>query len=287
MTEVPVSRGGEQETSYLGEFLRHQYTLYGLLGSLAMSTLLAIPYDLGVAALPLVGFAGATSMAALFVPSSAHFRNWVNRKNAAKRREAVRSHLIGELTSRQGGAHPNWNTYHRLVARVGSLRALSHDRKTALTATDVDKLDDATLDYLGLWLAGLSMGDRHHTLHDQNLEARLARVDEQLASAPAGDRGRLEKARSDLERLLRSRKRIESHATAVDANMLAMADAFEEVYQGIMSNPGSNDAGSQLQAAVDRIRIEEDLGNAIEDDIGELLPNRQAQRAQVRARQGG
>lgn len=288
MSETPWTRGGEGETSYLGEFLKHQYMLYGLLGTVAAGTFLAIPYDLGIAALPLVAFAGATSLAALFVPGSAHFRHWVNRKNARARRDAIRSHLLGELETRQGAAHPHWNTYHRMCGHVNSLRTLSREGKTALTETDVDKLDDATLDYLGLWLAGMSMAERHRNLQDQRLEDRIQRVENQIESSPEADLGRLEKARDDLERLLRSRKRIDSHATAVDANMLAMADAFEEVYQGAIRSTGSRDATTQLQAAVERIRIEEDLGNAIEDDLGDVLPNRSRATARVRpaARQG-
>jgi hypothetical protein len=61
--------------------------------------------------------------------------------------------------------------------------------------------------------------------------------------------------------------------------MLAMSDALEEVYQGVMSNPASNDASRRLQQAVDRMRIEDDLGSALDEDL-EGVFNPRAKRAQ-------
>jgi Xaa-Pro aminopeptidase len=272
VAEAPWQKGSEREPSYVGEVVTHQYTLYGLLSSLAAGSLLAGPYPLGIASLPLVLFSGALGLALVFVPSSSRFRHWVNARQARERREGIRAHLTSELEVRQMGDHPHWATYQRLCERIASLRALSRDKTTAIGESDIDKLDDATLDYLGLWLAGFSMSERYETLRDQDLEQRIERVAQQIAEARSADRVRLEKARVDLQRLLRSRERIESHSTALEANMLSMADAIEEVYQGVIQNPTASDARAQVQAAVERIRIEEDLSAALEEDLVEVLP---------------
>ena len=256
--------------------LAHQYTLYGFLSSLALGSFLAIPYDLGVAALPLVGFMGLTSLAALFVPGAPAFRRSVDKRRHAARRDATREHLIGELTSRVNEQHPHWQVYRRMLQRVDSLRSLSKSRKSAFGEAEVERLDDATVDYLGLWLARMSMGERHAYLTSQNLDKRIDATQQRLSSAPSADRKALEKALEDLERLARSRQRIEAHAYSVDAAMLAMSDAFEEVYQGVMSNPTSGDASRRLQQAVERMRIEDDLGSAIDEDLEGLFRNRAA-----------
>jgi hypothetical protein len=261
--------------------LAHQYTLYGFLGSLAMGSFLAIPYDLGVAALPLLGFLGATSLAALFVPGVPSFRRGVDKRRHDERRKATREHLVRELSSRVSEQHPHWQVYLRMVQRVASLRSLSQSRKSAFGEADVERLDDATVDYLGLWLTRMSMGERHGFLTSQNLEARITATEGRLAQSGAADRKVLEKALDDLRRLARSRARIEAHATSVDAAMLAMSDAFEEVYQGVMANPSSSDASRRLQDAVARMRIEDDLGSAIDEDLDGLFRTKQAASAQA------
>ena len=271
-----LHEAGEGERSYLREMLTHQVTFNGLLASLAASSLLAIPYDWGVAALPLLGFASATSLAALFVPGTTWFRRKVDKRRRDARRAATRNHLFEELRAKVGEEHPQWEVYQRMVRRVVSLRALAKKRSSTFFETDIERIDDATVDYLGLWLARLSMEERAAFLARQDLERKVAETRERLSGAAAAERRALEKALADLLRLIDSQTRLSSHRTAVDAAMLAMSDALEEVYQGVMANPSSNEAAKRLEQAVDRMRIEDDLGDAIEDDLDGMLRRRGA-----------
>ena len=50
-----------------------------------------------------------------------------------------------------------------------------------------------------------------------------------------------------------------------------MPDAFDEVYQGVMQNPTSSDAVQRLQQAVDRMRVEDELGAAVDEDLASLF----------------
>lgn len=279
----PWDQEGEEERSYLGEMLTHQYTFYGLLSSLATGAFMAIPYDLGVAALPLIGFLGATSLAALFVPGIPAFKRSIDKRRHQERRKTTRAHLVSELLSRVSKEHPHWEVYQRMNQRIASLRSLAASRKSAIGESDVERLDDATVDYLGLWLARMSMGERRGFLASQNLEGRIEANKKRLEAAAPGDRKALQKALEDLERLSRSSERIEAQVAAVDAQMLAMSDAFEEVYQGVMSNPASSDASTRLQQAVERMRIEDDLGSAIDEDL-EGMFRRQGSAAQTAAK---
>lgn len=275
------------EPSYLMEMLAHQYTLYGFLGSVAAGSMLAIPYDLGLAALPLLGFTALTSLAALFVPSALPFRRWVDRRRHDERRAATRAQLRRELENRIGPEHPTWATHARMEQRVVSLRELAKQRSSNFFEAELERLDDATVDFLGLWLARLSMAERLHHLREQDLPAKLAQTEQRLALARnenRGDRRALEKACADLTRLLDSQGRIETHETAIETAMLAMSDALEEVYQGVMSNPASNEASSRLQQAVDRMRIEDDLGSALEEDLEGMFRQRGSQANKVGAR---
>jgi hypothetical protein len=272
-----------EEPSYLWEMLGHQYTLYGLLSSLAAGSLLAIPYDLGVAALPLVAFAGVTSLAALFVPGSSGFRYKVNRRRRAARREAARDHLLAELAARAGPEHPNFPIYQRMVEHASSLLTLARSQRSALGFEDVERLEDAAVDYLGLWLARMAMAERHTRLVAQDLEQKIEATQRRLSQASGEERRPLEKALDELQRLLRSRKRIEAHETAVDAALIAMPDAFDEVYQGVMQNPTSSDAVQRLQQAVERMRVEDELGAAVDEDLASLFSGDKASAAQRQA----
>jgi hypothetical protein len=272
-----------EEPSYLWEMITHQYTLYGFLSSLAAGSLLAIPYDLGVAALPLVGFLGATSLAALFVPGSSGFRYRVNRRRRAARRDAARDHLLTELAVRAGPEHPNFAIYQRMVDHAASLRALALSQRSAFGIEDVERLEDAAVDYLGLWLARLAMDERKARLSAQNLEQKIAATQQRVEQASGEERRPLQKALEELERLLRSRKRIEAHETAVDAALIAMPDAFDEVYQGVMQNPTSSDAVQRLQQAVERMRVEDELGAAVDEDLASLFKQDKGATAQRQA----
>lgn len=272
-----------EEPSYLWEMLSHQYTLYGLLSSLAAGSLLAIPYDLGMAALPLVGFLGVTSLAALFVPGSSGFRYRVNRRRRAARRDAARDHLLSELLSRAGPEHPNFPVYQRMVEHAASLRTLARSQRSALGIEDVERLEDASVDYLGLWLARMAMAERHARLVGQDLEQKIETTQRRLAQASGEERRPLEKALDELGRLLRSQRRIEAHETAVDAALIAMPDAFDEVYQGVMQNPTSSDAVQRLQQAVERMRVEDELGAAVDEDLASLFQGDTARATQQKA----
>jgi hypothetical protein len=272
-----------EEPSYLWEMITHQYTLYGFLSSLAAGSVLAIPYDLGVAALPLVGFLGATSLAALFVPGFSGFRYRVNMRRRAARRDAARDHLLSELSVRAGPEHPNFAIYQRMVQHVASLRALARSQRSAFGIEDVERLEDAAVDYLGLWLARLAMEERHARLSGQNLEQKIAGTQRRLEQASGDERRPLEKAQEELERLLRSRKRIEAHETAVDAALIAMPDAFDEVYQSVMQNPTSSDAVQRLQQAVERMRVEDELSAAVDEDLASLFKDDKGAAAQRQA----
>jgi hypothetical protein len=260
-----------EEPSYLWEMLRHQYTLYGFLGSLATGSLLALPYDLGVAALPLVGFAGITALAALFVPSSATFRYRVNQRRKAERRAQSRDHLLHELSGRVETGHPNFGIYERMVEHTNTLRTVARRQRSSFGIDDVERLEDAAVDYLGLWLSRMSMAERRKRLVEQNLEHKIETTQRRLEKATGEEKKPLEKALEELERLLRSRRRIEAHETAVDAALIAMPDAFDEVYQGVMQNPTSSDAAQRLKQAVDRMRVEDELSAAVDADLESLF----------------
>ena len=170
--------------------------------------------------------------------------------------------------------------------RVASLTALATSSKTALSERDVERLDDATVDYLGLWLAWLVMAERWREVDEEGLLRKLKAIDDQIESTQdAVERKRLAKARTDLDRILTRRRGLWSRATEVEAKMLAMADTLEEVFQRVVTNPGSSDAANELQEAVERMKVEEEIDLAVDSELDELLHSGSAKKKKRARRQ--
>ncbi|MEM7609635.1 MAG: hypothetical protein AAF411_30180, partial [Myxococcota bacterium] len=99
-----------------------------------------------------------------------------------------------------------------------------------------------------------------------DIESRLE------GNLPSADKRRLHKAKKELETLLRRHEEMQSRDAALEANMLSMADAFDEVYQRIVANPTSREEiASELKIAVERMNAEEEIDYELEDELDALL----------------
>ncbi|MBX2800265.1 MAG: hypothetical protein KTR31_21475 [Myxococcales bacterium] len=277
----------EASVNFLREMVVSAPSGYGLLAALFTGAVLSFPLGLGVGALPLLGYAAAESIAALFVPSSPVFREWIMRKKRRERRDATREHLIEQLQARADPSAPQWRTWDRMRERLASLDALAAHRETGLTHRDVERLEEATVDYLGLWLAWLVMAERYRNTDEKKLSSKLKRIGRELdKDLGAVERKRLQKAKADLEGILERRASLWARATSLEAAMLAMADTFEEVYQRVVANPNSRTVSGELTEAVERMRVEEALDLAVDEELDDLFRRRNAARASQRASQG-
>jgi hypothetical protein len=273
----------DEEISYLKEMLTHPNSVYGLLGTLTLAAILSIPLGIGIALIPILFFGAFESIAALFIPSSPIVREMINRRKRAERREKVRSHLVEEIERRESDGQFHWRAYHRMRERIESLNEFADARKAALSAHDVERLDDATVDYLGLWLGWLVLAERWQGTDEEGLQRRINAIDVQLEKVSGLEAKRLSKAKEDLERILKRRESMWGRATEIEAKMLAMSDTLEEVYQRVMLNPHSGDATEQLQEAVERMKVEEEIDYAVDSELEALLGNKKkAQQTQAR-----
>jgi len=246
-------------TSYVKEMLTSQASLNGLLGSMALGTLLAFPYGFGVATIPVLFFAAAEAVAALFVPNSPSFRSKIDRDKRKERRERARSHLVEALSERTVD-DPLWSLYDSMLTRLDSLRHMVGTRNTTLSESDIERLDDATVDFLSLWLGRLAMTDRLEAIDEAAVRSKLKSIARQIdESSDSSNRRQLQQAKSDLERILTRRERLLARQAAVEAAQLSLADIFDEVYQGVMTNSTTGENSRDLQEAVERLHIEEDL----------------------------
>lgn len=267
------SANSEENISYLKEMVAHPVSVYGGLGALMAGAVLSIPLGLGFGAIPVLAYTAAQGIAALFIPDSPVFREKVNRRKRVERREAARAHLQEELERRSSREFED--DYLRMRERLGSLREMVQSGRVALTETDLERLDDATVDFLGLWLARLVMRERFDSVDENRVRGQLRTLTQQLEQElPPVEERRLRKAQEDLERILERRQGLRARAAAVEAAMLSMSDTFGEFYQRLTANPNAAELGSALDDAVARLQVEEQLDLAVEAELGELFTQR-------------
>lgn len=279
---------GQASVSYLMEMVRSNATLYGGLGSVVAGMALSFPLGAGFILIPPLLFLGLGGVAALFVPSSPVFQESVNRRVRAEAREKTREHLkerIGRMgweprnRKRDAPAEGHQNTYERMMGRLESLRGVAADSKTALTTADLEKLDETTVDFLRLWYARLLIAERMST-PTTDIERRIRDLTGQVeAATTAVDRKQLTNVKADLERIVAGRARLPAKEAAVCARLVAMGEAFEELYHRINTDPTSN-VSDFLSDANSRLSVEEELSLSVEDELADLSRRRAAAAAQ-------
>jgi len=266
----------DEKPSYLQEMLTSQGNVHAGLGSLAVATVLSIPFGFGIGAIPLVAFAASEIIAALYVPSSIKFRDAVDRKWRSRERVATRQRLVAEIEARARRTsvfQQTMNAYSRMSSRVASLYSRAEDSQTRLSPRDVERLEDATIEYLYMWLASLVMDERGDSIKPREIEDRMAFLDREIASPePGADLRQLQKARAEYVVILERHNRMISRKRALDAAMLSMPDQLEEIYQTIMTTPLTEDVGSQLEESIAKLRLQEDIEAELAGDMTEAVP---------------
>lgn len=265
----------EKEPSYLGAMLSSQSNMYAGLGSLATAALLSIPFGFGIGAIPLIAFAAGEFIAAMYIPNSIKFRDSIDRRFRAERRGTTRKRLLDEIHARRqkpAAFEQTYNVWLQMTERVNALYRHAADPRTKLQNSEIERLDDATIEFLCIWLARLVMEDRADSVNLQQVEQRVATIDRELASIrPGVDARQLQKARAEYLSLIERHNRMLSRKTAIEAAMLSMPDQMEEIYQTIMTTPANVDLGAKLDDSIEKLRLQEDIEAELSGEIDSSL----------------
>ncbi len=266
----------KKEISYVKEMLLSPGNVYAMLATAATSVLLSIPYGFKAALVPLILFTAVDAIAAMFIPFSENFRAKINKQYRDAERESSRQRLLEEIGRRQGNSAAyfgSFDSYHRMLQHVSALYKIAFDTQTRLALPDVEKLDDATLDYLSMWLALMVIEERTNAISLDEIEMRLQNVDADLANLkPGADHLQLQKARNEYLSLITRHRRMLSRKTAIEAALLAMPDQMDEIFQTIMSAPSSSDMDSALADSIAKLGLEEDLEAELEGALRDSMP---------------
>lgn len=247
------------QPSYLGAFLKHPNNLAAMLGTLVVAVFASIP--MGWAGMALVGVVGVGCeiLAALAVPSLPSFRASVDRAQRNQTRAARRLQLLAEISNY--GDSGSLATYQHMVGRVQALYQTAGDTHTTLSREDVEKLEDLTLDYLGLCAASLSLKQRKNNASEEVAAKRIAGIQAQLQSKnlPEEEERQLRAALAEYTEVMHRARRLAVRRSTLEATLISMPDKMEEVYQLVITAPYSTDMGSKLEESLARLRLAEEV----------------------------
>ncbi len=251
--------------SYLGAFLTHPTNRVALLAAGVVGIFASIP--LGWAGLAAVGVValGTEVLAALAIPSLPSFQASVDRQQHQQARAQRRLQLLTEISNY--GDTRALDTYQHMASRVQALYRTADDKRSTLTRADVDKLEDLTIDYLGLNAVSLSLKQRRDSASDDTVAKRIASVRAQLQNTtlPDDEQRQLRNALNEYTEVLQRSRRLAARRSALEATLISLPDKMEEVYQLVITSPYSSDMGGKLEESLSRLRIAEEVAAEFDD----------------------
>ncbi|CAN5315102.1 hypothetical protein BH10PSE16_BH10PSE16_09410 [soil metagenome] len=249
----------DKQPSYLGAFIRHPYNRVALLAAGCAAIFASIPF--GWPGLALVGVLGlgTEALAALGIPELPSFKAWADREHHHRLRAERRLRLLAELS--QYGDARALASYEQMYRRVQSLYQTAGDPRSTLSRDDVEKLEDLTVDYLGLCVVSQSLRQRRDAPSEEGVIKRIASLQGQLLNkALTSDEERqLRSALAEYTEVLNRSRRLATRRSTLEATLISMPDKLEEVYQLVITAPYSSEMGGKLEESLARLRIAEEV----------------------------
>lgn len=252
--------------SYLRAWLTSQTNLTAVLGGGLAAAVASIPAGAAGALGALVVLGAAQVLAALVVPDLPTFRSRIDRQTRRAAIDQRRGQLQQELFQVYGGMQrvmgmPMWQKYRVIVERSEVLYRIAGEEASQLSYDDAERVDKASVDFLALWLAQVTIQERLRSGEEATLDRRLREAERALADVEESDpRYRLLKmARDDYAAIKLRHDRLVARRMSIDAALVSLPDQVEEVYQLVVASPYSTTLGSKLGESLSRLQLEEDI----------------------------
>jgi len=281
----------EKETSYLGAMLTSQGNLYAVLGAGVLAVLGSFPFGLVGAALPLLALGVGEVIACLVVPDLPPFRAKVDRVNRRAHRMGVRKTLLSELGRRipvefdgsrlipsrgqslDATERQRMTAINRMIEQIQALSNVAEDRDSQLGEREIERLYEAALDFLSLWIARLVIEAREGASDPHDIRHKLEQIEQSLPEADRITAAQLRRAQAEYQGILNRRGALVGKTVAIDAALVAMPDKVDEIYQMVIAAPYSKGIGSRLEDSLSRLRLAEELEQELSLGLSGTLPS--------------
>ena len=252
--------------SYLRAWLTSQPNVMTLLGGGLAAAIASIPAG-GVGALGALVVLGAVQvLTALVIPDLPSFRSKVDRSARRAAIDQRRAQLQQEIFLLHGGMErvqgmAMWQKYQAIVERATVLYRIAGEEQSQLSYDDAERVDKASVDYLALWLAEVTIKERLRSGEEATVDRRLREAEKSLAEVEDSDpRYRhLKMARDDYLAIKLRHDGLVARRMSIEAALVSLPDQVEEIYQMVVASPYSSVLGSKLGESLSRLQLEEDI----------------------------
>jgi hypothetical protein len=251
--------------SYTMAFLRHRWNQALVVGLGAFGVLLSFPFGGEGFVGAMLLLAAVETVGVAIVPMLPPFRAAVDKQVSGASSQATRARLLQEIDA-QGGS-PHVESYRLMCDRVASLHRTALDRSSALSERDIASLDQLTIDYLRMCLSDAALRASQGRDVVAEIERKLKGVQQRLQQQElsADEAQQLKRAQAEYQEALARQARMQSRRSSLEAQLIAMPLRMEEVYQMVMTSPGTGDLRELLDESVSKLRIAEEV--ALDVDI--------------------
>lgn len=257
-----------QKTPYWKAFLVHPANQALIAGVTAMGVWASVPWGLDALALAMLGLVAIEVVGLAVVTGLPSFRKAVDARERRASREARRARLFQEVEAHGGSVY--LSSYQQMNQRVQSLYRTAADSHTALTAREVEQLDDLCVGYLAMCLSDAVM--KQHERNDFGAVAsrKLRGVEQDLNKADLAfiQEQQLRRAKAEYEEVLARHSRMVARRNVLEAHLVSMPVRMEEVYQMVLASPTSGDLGALLEESVVKLQAAEEVTL----DVHDLFP---------------
>ncbi len=252
--------------SYLRAWLTSQTNVTTLLGGGLAATVASFPAGAAGAFGALVVLGVVQVLAALVIPDLPKFRSNVDRTTRRASIDQRRHQIDRELMQIHGGEESvvgmaMWQKYEQIKERADALYRIAGEEQSQLSYDDAERVDKASVDYLALWLADVTIDQRLRGGEEATVGRRLREAEASLAEVSESDpRFRhLKMARDDYLAIQDRHARLAARRMSIEAALVSLPDQVEEIYQMVVASPYSSVLGSKLGESLSRLQLEEDI----------------------------
>lgn len=252
--------------SYLRAWLTSQSNVMTLLGGGLAAAVASIPAGGAGVLGALVVLGAVQTLLALVIPDLPSFRSKVERQTRRAAIDQRRAQLQQEIFSLHGGMErvmgmAMWQKYRAIVERSEVLYRIAGEAESQLSYDDAERVDKASVDYLAMWLAQVTIQERLRSGEEATLDRRLREAERSLGEVDENDpRYRhLKMAYDDYLAIKLRHDKLVARRMSIEAALVSLPDQVEEIYQMVVASPYSSVLGSKLGESLSRLQLEEDI----------------------------
>jgi ABC-type transporter Mla MlaB component len=255
-----------KSVSYLRAWLTSQSNVMTLLGGGLAAAVASIPAGGAGALGALVVLGAVQTLLALVIPDLPSFRSKIERQARRASIDQRRAQLQQELFNLHGGMErvmgmAMWQKYQTIVERSSVLYRIAGEAQSQLSYDDAERVDKASVDYLAMWLAQVTIQERLRSGEEATLDRRLREAERSLDQVDENDprHRHLKMARDDYAAIKLRHDKLVARRMSIEAALVSLPDQVEEIYQMVVASPYSSVLGSKLGESLSRLQLEEDI----------------------------